>query len=45
VGKGTGLGLAVVSSIVEGHNGKIEVENLRPHGCRFRIEFPPGDES
>jgi signal transduction histidine kinase len=45
VGKGTGLGLAVVSSIVEGHNGKIEVENLRPHGCRFRIVFPLGDES
>lgn len=45
VGKGTGLGLAVVSSIVEGHHGHIEVENLRPAGCRFRVEFPVGDEA
>lgn len=44
VGKGTGLGLAVVSSIVEGHRGKIEVQNLSPKGCRFRVEFPAGDE-
>jgi signal transduction histidine kinase len=45
VGKGTGLGLAVVSSIVEGHCGKIEVENLRPHGCRFSVLFPFGEEA
>jgi len=43
VGKGTGLGLAVVSSIVEGHNGRIEVENLSPRGCRFRVIFPAGE--
>lgn len=40
VGQGTGLGLAVVSGIVQGHGGRIDVENLRPRGCRFRITFP-----
>jgi signal transduction histidine kinase len=44
VGKGTGLGLAVVSSIVEGHFGKIKVQNLSPKGCRFRVVFPVGEE-
>ncbi len=44
VGKGTGLGLAVVSSIVEGHGGRIEVQNLDPVGCRFRVLFPVGDK-
>jgi signal transduction histidine kinase len=44
VGKGTGLGLSVVSSIVDGHQGKIEVQNLSPKGCRFRVEFPVGME-
>ena len=43
VGKGTGLGLAVVSSIVEGHSGKIEAQNLSPRGCRFRVVFPAGE--
>ncbi|MCF6238302.1 MAG: ATP-binding protein [Candidatus Marinimicrobia bacterium] len=44
VGKGTGLGLAVVSSIVEGHNGKIKVQNLSPMGCRFSVVFPVGEK-
>ena len=44
VGKGTGLGLSVVNSIVEGHQGKIEVQNLSPKGCRFRVVFPVGVE-
>jgi len=44
VGKGTGLGLAVVSSIVEGHCGTIDVENLTQGGCRFLIQFPVGEE-
>ncbi len=44
VGQGTGLGLAVVNSIVQGHDGKIEVQNLSPKGCRFRVLFPAGEE-
>ncbi len=40
VGQGTGLGLAVVNSIVQGHDGHIEVANLRPRGCRFRVRLP-----
>ncbi len=44
VGKGTGLGLSVVNSIVEGHQGQIEVQNLIPKGCRFRVVFPVGVE-
>jgi signal transduction histidine kinase len=40
VGQGTGLGLAVAYRIVEGHGGRIEVENLRPRGCRFRVALP-----
>lgn len=44
VGKGTGLGLAVVNSIIEGHFGKIEVQNLNPKGCRFRVVLPVGEE-
>ena len=37
---GTGLGLSIVKSIVELHRGHIEVENIEPHGARFRIELP-----
>ncbi len=39
-GQGTGLGLATVFGIVQAHGGKIEVENLQPTGCRFRIFLP-----
>lgn len=45
VGQGTGLGLAVVTSIVQGHGGRIEVENLSAGGCRFRLLFPVGSEA
>jgi len=45
VGKGTGLGLAVVSSIVEGHGGRVEVQNLYPRGCRFLMIFPDGEKA
>jgi signal transduction histidine kinase len=40
VGQGTGLGLAVVNSIVEGHCGRIRVRNLSPKGCLFQVIFP-----
>jgi len=45
VGQGTGLGLAVVYRIVQGHGGSIEVENCVPRGCRFRVVLPEGGEA
>jgi len=39
-GKGTGLGLAVVSQVIETHGGRIEVESAPGQGSRFRLSFP-----
>ncbi len=39
--QGTGLGLAIVSRIVADHGGTIRVEENRPVGTRFVIEFTP----
>jgi two-component system nitrogen regulation sensor histidine kinase NtrY len=38
--RGSGLGLAVVSRIVQEHQGLIRVEDNPPHGARFVLEFP-----
>lgn len=40
VGKGTGLGLAVVHGIIEEHDGHIEVEDSPLGGARFRLLLP-----
>ncbi len=37
---GMGLGLAIVSTIVSDHNGRIWAENNQPQGAKFVIEFP-----
>ncbi len=37
---GMGLGLAIVSTIISDHNGKIHAEDNEPHGARFVIELP-----
>lgn len=41
---GTGLGLSIVKSIVELHSGSITVENIIPHGARFQITLPLGEQ-
>jgi two-component system sensor histidine kinase TctE len=40
VGDGCGLGLAIVSEIVERHGGSIALEPVRPHGLRVRLQLP-----
>ncbi|HVG28210.1 MAG TPA: ATP-binding protein [Pyrinomonadaceae bacterium] len=39
-GRGTGLGLVVVSQTLADHGGRIEVESERGRGSRFRLVFP-----
>jgi two-component system NtrC family sensor kinase len=41
-GEGTGLGLALVRGIVEGHGGAIKVESRSGEGARFVIGLPLG---
>jgi signal transduction histidine kinase/CheY-like chemotaxis protein/PAS domain-containing protein len=40
VGEGAGLGLSVVHSIVQGHEGAIEVESTPGQGSTFRVYLP-----
>ena len=40
VGEGAGLGLSVVHSIVQGHEGAIEVESTPRQGTTFRVYLP-----
>jgi two-component system, NtrC family, sensor histidine kinase HydH len=46
---GVGLGLSIVSRIIDGHHGTIRVENGREgsaqHGACFVVFFPAGDEA
>jgi len=40
--KGTGLGLANVKRIIEGHGGWVEVKNRIPQGASFSVFLPVG---
>jgi signal transduction histidine kinase len=37
--KGFGLGLSFAALVMQQHNGKISVENLKEKGCRFTLKF------
>jgi signal transduction histidine kinase len=39
-GRGTGLGLVVVSQVMSEHGGRVEVESEQGCGARFRLRFP-----
>jgi signal transduction histidine kinase len=45
IGEGTGLGLAVVNSIVKDHGGRIVVESQLGEGSCFRITLPLSGEA
>jgi len=36
---GTGIGLTIVKSIIDSHNGKISVKDNKPYGTTIEIEF------
>ena len=40
VGKGTGLGMSIATSIIEEHNGKITAVNNPGNGATFTLEIP-----
>ena len=38
--RGFGLGLAVVKAVVDGHDGRLDLEAAKPHGLLVRITLP-----
>ena len=44
--EGSGLGLSIIRRIMEIFEGRVMIENVRPHGLRIILEFPKqGEES
>ena len=44
IGKGTGMGLAVVHGIVKSHNGAIDIESYVGKGTVFHVYFPSSSD-
>lgn len=44
IGKGTGLGLSMAHSIIENHQGKIEVESIVGEGTTFTLYLPASNQ-
>lgn len=44
LGKGTGLGLAVVYGVINSHHGFIDVESTKGVGTTFHLYFPVSDD-
>ncbi len=42
---GSGLGLAIAERFIEAQGGRIELENLEPHGFEARVFLPIADEA
>ncbi|MEJ2681252.1 MAG: ATP-binding protein [Gammaproteobacteria bacterium] len=40
VGEGTGVGLAIVKTAMDKHDGKIELHSVFGEGSVFTLEFP-----
>jgi PAS domain S-box-containing protein len=45
VGRGSGMGLAVVHGIVKNHSGEVTVDSIPGEGATFNVFFPLADES
>ena len=42
---GSGLGLAIAERFAEVHGGRVELENMEPHGFAARIVLPVSDDA
>lgn len=42
-GNGSGIGLAIVRSLVEAHGGTVSAVNVEPTGLRVSVLLPPGE--
>jgi signal transduction histidine kinase/HAMP domain-containing protein len=43
--RGTGLGLPITKSLIEGHGGTLRVESEPGRGSRFTVAFPDADQA